>query len=360
MFKNFNFKKIKQFWKRLTTDKDTLTLIILTIVSVVVATIYFFMSQAQQGTPEDDYYEIPESLNNAQNQQNDLDWDQVSITPEEIDGEDLELSAYQAEVFSIEQINTILIRFGFAGSSAEILANGDLYSWTKDNIATASYTPDRGSLVIASNNGIRLEGIERGYITSETAEEYFNEFMSYYFEKENEYEIEVTENGNMFKVRGSWILDGYNLVDATQTENMIAVVFDDGGDLMELSITLLELSKKDSQVDMLSTQELKQYVQSDAYPKQAFMDVIAAPENQCNDYDCYYNYNFDEVKALTIDDVEVVYYFDPLTPQSVLPIFKLKGEGTVYDRIDETSRRVLITIYANSVNPEKLLTGGDE
>ncbi len=350
MLKNFNLKKIKEVWDNIVNDRQNLILFILAVASVVIATIYMVISGQQTEPQQTGYYENPfeESAENT------LNWKEVRVTSPDLGVNKLELSSFKADIPDKDDIETVLARFGIVGIEPEELQDG-VYSWSVNENTVANYTETTGALSINSVNGLRLKDIERGYIREEDVGEYFEEFVEFYFEWDTDFEYRIDKNGDYFRVSGTWFIEEYKVVGSGQKEDLFVVVFNEGGDLVAMHVTPIDFKKQQDKVDLVDIEGIKEYLHYSSYPKSEFIDIVSDTETECSDYDCYYNYDPREIDDIVINEAEIVYFFNAEAPESVIPVYKLTGRGGIFDEDDKEQREVSVTIYANAIDPAKIV-----
>jgi hypothetical protein len=155
-------------------------------------------------------------------------------------------------------------------------------------------------------------------------------------------------------VRGTWQLQGYDVVGSDKSPKLISAVFDEGGNLMSLRIKLIKFSRLEDSIDMIDMDVLEEYINLNSYPKSEYIDVASSQDLGCKIYDCYYDYSASDVENISLENTEIVYLLNSDALESVLPVYKFTGKGQVYDEIEEIMVDVDVTVYANAVDPSKL------
>jgi hypothetical protein len=288
---------------------------------------------------------------------NHMNLDSARITSDNLGVKKLRLGAYKADLYEVEKVKTFISRLGIY-VDPQMRNNDQLYFWETET-GRASYSLQSGLLKVDDSTGLKLEDIERGYIDEESVKDYFEQFEDLYLEYAEEYEFEVSENGNMFQVQGTLKLQGYDVVAQNDRIDLFSVVFNEGGDLVSMSAVLVDFRQIAQEVDLVEVDALKNLIKQNSYPRSEFIQVIPGSQAKCNDYHCMYDVEMDEIQNIVFDEAQIKYYLDSTTSESVLPVYELKGKGRYYDEIEEATHDIVITVYANAVDPSKLYVSQD-
>jgi len=342
--------KIREF---LGQNKSSVILVGLVILSVLFALGYIYMANRLEETENEIYdVSIPSSTDNN------LSWESVDVDRLAVADENLEADVYGADLYTIDDVESILDRLGFMNLAPDISENGDIYTWDLGDRGVASYTPDVGDFMLESG-GLSLPSINLGYISESNVIAYFESFMGEYLQVDAaSFNVEVVNLDDGVKVTGTWLLGGCDVVSSINQESMIGAFFSENGDLESLFISLVRFEKQEESVTLVTIEELKEYLPWGAYPREEYVDVVSSSAPACEDYDCYFNYDIEDVSGVSLESAELVYYLNPSSPESVLPTYKLKGEGNVEDG-EGRLVKVEVFVYANAVDPTRIRTWSD-
>ncbi|MBN2100853.1 hypothetical protein JW710_03090 [Candidatus Dojkabacteria bacterium] len=336
-------KKITDF-----INKNRQILIIAVSVTVIViAVIYYIIYRRQQEDTSGMYVTTLRS-----GTESDLDWGETDLANLYGDDQTSNIPQYVAEVYSVGHIEEILSKLGISGVNPEILSDGDLYHWSSGS-TSVTYTVKTGDLIVESSTGIRLSEIEQAYVSSKNVGPYFEAFLSEYLDVDENLVYEVEDTGGNFRITGTVKLSDYRVIHSINKNEMFNVVFDEGGDLVSMAVSLAEFSKGDEDLILVSINELKSYLVYGNYPREDFISVDSSYEKECEVSDCYPEFRSEDVKNMIFDEVSIVYYFDPANPDDVLPVYELSGVGVVSD--GENDFEVSVKVWANAVDPERII-----
>jgi len=262
------------------------------------------------------------------------------------------LDVYSSTVVSNGRIRSIVEDLGFNTQTEQISDDGVYISWgTDENFAR--FNTLSGDLVINARP-IKLAKIERGYIDMDILGEYARQFINSYLQTDHEVTLTTEEIGSGFDVQGSWLIDGYSVVEPHGQGYSFSISFNKGGDLVALYARMVSFSKGDQTVGLVSVRDVREYIASYTYPKEAYLDISTSSVDTCEDCDPYALYTLEDFENANISEVQIVYYYDLSLSNDVLPVYKLTGTGRVIDEKGK-SHNVVITIYANAVDPSKIV-----
>lgn len=277
-----------------------------------------------------------------------------SSTADEI--ESILLPVYTAKPFSFSEIQNIVSNLGMGKVVPEVSSDGSSYFWGRGD-DFIRYDLITGTFVLVTDP-ILLEtntlGVDFNY---GNVERYFVAFVQKYLDAEVDVSAKMEKTGTGYRVRGSWLLNTYPVVEKFGQTYSVMATFDDEGRLLTLYASMMKFNRMNSKIEIMSTRDLRSYLNYNNFPKEAYVAII--PDEYSCEEDCD-PYTLDEVKSFQqaeIKTMEIVYFYSSST-NDVLPVYKLTGEGISYS--SGLTHPVTVTIYANAIDPAQIIIPAEE
>lgn len=343
--RQMDVKKIQEFIRK---NREILLLLVAIFLLILIG-IYVF---GFEGSGEDDYHvsvldpsEEGSSLNNLSTSGAES---QVSVDNAPV---------YSASIFEESDVESIVLDLGFSAFH-EVTSTQEMYKVWQRGDDYARYNTETGDFVVSSDP-IRLPEIERGYVTEESMVSYFEEFAETYLGIPYDLLISVEPEGSGFRVVAQVVLQDLPVVYAHGQEYALSAKFTEGGDLTDLYANLVEFNETSETVELISTSDMLSYLQLGNYPQESYINIEPSSGSSCETCDPYGFLSPSDFETGTIERVDVVYYYNRNTSTAVLPVYKLTGDGYATD-LNDNSRKVSVTIYANAVDPSRIIIPAED
>jgi hypothetical protein len=283
-------------------------------------------------------------------------WGSIDLTTTIGGSERSSLPVYSAQPYDIEDVYDIVVSLGMGDENPQHSENEPYYSWSRGE-EFVRYNEDTGDLVVNAE-AIPLDEDMDVSFSSQNAEQYFRAFVETYLDSKVDTSTSVQTNGSFFDATGVWQLGGYPVVLKNGQDYSVLASFDRNGNLVSLYASLIRFRQENSSANIIDLDELRSYVLLDTYPKEAYADIIVSGAECAEDCDPYGWDSIDNVEGVVIQEADIVYFYSQKAGSSVLPVYRLTGEGMSTE--DSTTQRVSIVIYANAVDPAQIITSGEE
>lgn len=275
-------------------------------------------------------------------------WDSVNMTGSIEDDVDL-LDVFSVESIGIKRVRDLVRDLGYDMGSEVLSDSGRFYTWSNErNSAQYDSVTMKFSAV---TSGVRLGKLSPRSLNQDSVIEYFNEFLSEYVGIGQDFRVGVEKKGDVYEIRGTWLVDEFPVFGPYNEEDLILVQFNDIGTLLSISISLTQFTMSNELVNLVSVPDMLSYIRARSYPKEVFLTQQVGSDQGCSDEGCidFEISSLDGFIEATIDDVRIVYLCDPYSSQDVLPIFLLRGNALILDENDMPISAE-VTIYANAVD----------
>ncbi len=320
-------------------------LIGLAIFCILSISIYMFIVKNKQKA--EDYY-INSPLPSEQNE--DVSWSGANVAallPKDYPNK---LPIYTATPFDVDSVRNIISNFG--KDSGNVSSTDEtLYSWTFDG-GYALYNLQSGDFIFEAN-GVRLGALEQLSVNTDNAIGYVRQFAEEYLNTGMDLDLGVEMRGNNYKVTGNWTIDGYGLILASSSSPSFSVQIDPNGYLLALNCMLINVEDSHNDIGIVSVPELQQYLLSSSYPKDLLFDA-ADNSSECTAGDCYLDPS-SKIVNIVLSDLNLVYYFNPMASDNLLPTYEITGSATSIDVL-ENQTFVDVTVFANAVDVQRIIT----
>lgn len=347
---SFKIDKIIEFIKK----RRELFLVILFVLIVILVIVYVLVSRKKEEEIAQSYVETTLS---GQKGEGSLAVSGVNLEdPDDYDPEKT-YTIYEFETYNLGRVKQILRSLGIGTLNEEVYDDDTLYIWRPDENTYARYSTVNGSFVISSES-IKLSQLESNYVSVNTAEQYLKDFVEVYIGVDLDPVVTVENEGNDYRVVGDWEINGYQLYSGINYTGSINVIFSEDGELVNLSMDLIEVSSTNREVSVVGASDMEAYLSLSNYPKDVFITELQDENPECEDYDCLSNFTVSRILTLDIDEFKLAYHFNPINSEDIAPIYFISGEGEVMDTMAKT-HDVAMVVFANAVDPERLLLGED-
>lgn len=338
---------LKQLIQWIKQNRDyVLLLAVFSVIVVLILSILF-----RKETPERMAYPAPFSAE----QSGEHLWGNVKVSEDDVES-GRTVPVYHASEFDRDMRDAIVSKLGFSGVTEERSGDGVYYLWTRGE-SFVRYNTVRKELDY-NGDPILLPALGRVTLTADTAGAYFEHFSEEILGISSSFSTNVTQAGSSFTVSASPLLGDIRVVNGGNREYPIIAQFSEDGDLLSLSAQLSTFRDTGDTVGLVPGDDLAEYIRTQSYPKEAFLDSISSGDPLCETSDPYGLYSLDSFTDAVISDIEVVYYYDPLAGADVLPVYRMVGSGTVVDE-ESVTHPVSVVIYANAVEPSRIVLPSD-
>lgn len=330
--------RIKKFVKE---NTQTVTVVVVVIFVILVGIFLYFYFKGENTV----VYTSP--LGNETESSN--DWEDVRIKTEvgDLSGEYM---TYSGEVYDFDRVSVILGLLGFEYNNYE--DDGGEYYWNFAGTGYSTYISDDGLFNI-STTGFSHQDYDVDPKQDEKLLNVTEDFISNIFDINQPFELEISSyDSNQTIIQGNYLFGENSSVSVNGDDYMITFVVDSDGDILNISLPLIEFSESDK-VTVPEFSKLFPYLKKESYPKESIVQVTSY---DCDDEEhCYPNEiaatSFD---SASIEEVDLLYYIDMEDSSKVFPIYLLTGTGA-YLPGNGSSYPLSVKILMNAVDPSQII-----
>jgi len=254
---------------------------------------------------------------------------------------DLKLPKYK--IFSNIDYTSVMKAFLFENgiTNAKVISNkyATYLNSPDDKITYVHIDNVNGRLTFDfSEKPIPIKQIETGLLTETTAPAYFKKFIASYISADFQYtNVSVNQIGNKFTVTANRTVEGYPLYHYGITVFTDTMTFEDDGDLVMGTITVLDYDKTSAiEYEIIKPAEIAKDINVSSYGKALYEGGATFVSGKEYDWDNYNYYlpdghpdKFPSISTCTVTDMEIVYFYTDTWDNSVYPMYRMNCYGEV-------------------------------
>lgn len=267
---------------------------------------------------------------------------------------------YVQEVDQSGQIEIFLARIGKTNLSKE--KSAELLTIWSDTDDLFQYSQNESEIFFRFSDPVAIPDVDFGYINSKNGADALAQVARAITGEIYTYtNVKVGEEGGTFRIEANREVDGVRIERPGISEYSDYLIVDDAGQIVEGRLFLPVFSDVSLRVKIIHPTNLAGIVGKEVYPKEVnqgyarsiteedYQDASTTVDSSLNDVTLE-SLEFPKATDITVEELELVYFFSNHNYPEIFPIYKIQGTGTVTFKGKEYVVPVLI--YASALDPD--------